>query len=228
MNHRARRFIQGGLPPGADKRIWEDSFNCPQCGALAQQDWFDGGIEEGPKKKFGAISLFWISKCYSCKEYAFWLGWKLVFPNTKISVNKPNKDLNADIKKDYIEAAAILGVSPRGAAALLRLCIQKICIQVGEKGKKIDDDIANLVKKGLDVKVQKALDIVRVIGNEAVHPGQIDLNDALDTATKLFKLVNLIADSMITQPKEIAALYEVLPKSKKDGIEKRNQKVLEQ
>jgi hypothetical protein len=57
MNHRARRFIQGGLPPGADKRIWEDSFNCPQCGALAQQDWFDGGIEEGPKKKFGAMRL---------------------------------------------------------------------------------------------------------------------------------------------------------------------------
>jgi hypothetical protein len=38
--------------------------------------------------------------------------------------------------------------------------------------------------------VQQSLDIVRVIGNDAVHPGQIDLTDDIETATKLFVLIN--------------------------------------
>ena len=45
------------------------------------------------------------------------------------------------------------------------------------KGKNIDDDIGALVKRGLDARIQKALDVVRVVGNNAVHPGQIDLRD---------------------------------------------------
>ena len=53
---------------------------------------------------------------------------------------------------------------------------------LGEKGEKLDDDIANLVKRGLNPTVQKSLDIVRVIGNEAVHPGVLDLKDDRDTA----------------------------------------------
>ena len=48
---------------------------------------------------------------------------------------------------------------------------------MGEKGKDINTDIGNLVKKGLPIKVQESLDILRVIGNEAVHPGQLDLKD---------------------------------------------------
>jgi acetyl/propionyl-CoA carboxylase alpha subunit len=78
------------------------------------------------------------------------------------------------------------------------------------------------VKKGLDKRVQQALDIVRVVGNDAVHPGQIDLRDDRDTATKLLGLVNLIAEKMITEPKHIEALYGGLPEAKRQAIEKRD------
>ena len=145
----------------------------------------------------------------------------MIFPS-KPNVPLPNEDLNQDIKEDYNEASEIVEKSPRSASALLRLSIQKLCQQLGEKGKDLNEDIGKLVKKRLPVKIQQSLDVVRVIGNESVHPGEIDLRDDKDTAYKLFELVNIIADTMITQPKEIDKLYKNLPKKKLDGIKKRD------
>jgi hypothetical protein len=136
----------------------------------------------------------------------------------------PNDDLKDEIKLDYLEAASIAAKSPRGAAALLRLCVQKLCKQLGEEGKNIDKDIGSLVAKGLDVRVQQALDIVRVVGNESVHPGEIDVRDDPESVGILFTLVNAIADQMITQPKLHSKIYESLPKAKLDGIAARNAK----
>jgi hypothetical protein len=137
-------------------------------------------------------------------------------------VQLPNSDLNDDIIADYNEAASIVARSPRGAAALLRLCVQKLCGQVGESGSNINGDIAKLVEKGLPVQIQQSLDIVRVIGNNAVHPGQLDLKDDAETASRLFQLVNLIADQMITQPRKISELYQGLPEDARKAIEKRD------
>ena len=128
----------------------------------------------------------------------------------------------ADIRLDFEEAAKIVDLSPRGAAALLRLAIQKLVAHLGEKGRDINGDIANLVKKGLDLQIQRALDIVRVIGNEAVHPGQIDLRDDKLMAMQLFDLVNLVVDNMISRPKQIDEMYEKLPEEKRTAIEKRD------
>ena len=135
----------------------------------------------------------------------------------------PNPDLPEDIRSDYLEAQGIVGRSPRGAAALLRLCVQKLCKHLGEPGKNINDDIASLVKKGLPKAVQQALDTVRVIGNQAVHPGQMDLRDVRQTAETLFKLVNLVTQRMMSDPKEVQEVYEGLPQSARDAIDKRDQ-----
>jgi hypothetical protein len=107
---------------------------------------------------------------------------------------------------------------------LLRLAIQKLCVHLGESGKHLQDDIASLVCKGLDVRVQRALDIVRVIGNASIHPGRMDLRDDRDTAVELLRLVNLIAEIMISQPKHIKAMYDCLPESKRKAIEERDGK----
>ena len=93
-----------------------------------------------------------------------------------------------------------------------------------QKGKDVNTDIANLVKEGLPVKIQKALDTVRVTGNEAVHPGILDLRDDQETAQNLFKLINFIAEKMISEPKEVEKLFDNLPEDKKEAIEKRDQK----
>jgi hypothetical protein len=136
----------------------------------------------------------------------------------------PNPDLPEEIRRDYEEARSIASPSPRGAAALLRLVIQKLCKHLGGNGEDLNTDIGNLVRNGLDEKIQKALDSVRVIGNEAVHPGHMDLRDDAATVGDLFGLVNLITDAMISQKKRIDEIFKKLPETKKEQIRKRDSK----
>ncbi len=172
---------------------------------------------------YNDVNNLHLSRCYNCNKFAVWVHENLLFPNLKQGA-LPNPDLPDDIVRDIEEARDIVSLSARGAAALLRLSIQKLCIYLGEKGKNIDDDIASLVSKGLNPTVQKSLAIVRVIGNEAVHPGVIDLKDDRDTANSLFVLINAIADQMISHPKIVEEMYQKLPVSKRQAIEKRNQR----
>lgn len=169
------------------------------------------------------VSNAFISRCYSCEKVTFWIYDKIMWP-MELDGPAPNADLPDDIKIDYEEASRILKVSPRGAAALLRLCIQKLCIFLGEPGENLNTDIGELVKKkGLHTHIQQALDVVRVVGNNAVHPGQIDLNDNREVALDLFKLVNLLAETLITAPKHIGEMFvKLVPDGAKAAIEKRD------
>ena len=164
-----------------------------------------------------------MSRCYNCNEIAIWIYDRLFWP-ARGEAALPNPDLPAEVRGDYDEASTILDLSPRGAAALLRLAIQKLCVHLKEPGKNINSDIAALVKKGLDPRVQQALDVVRVIGNNAVHPGQIELKDDRATAEKLFGLVNLITEITISQPKHVGAMFDSLPEAAREAIEKRDNK----
>lgn len=201
---------------------WKRSaFNCPLCNAYATQIWYDLYVHDNGFEKLNneAKACF----CAHCRKFSIWHNFKMIYPNFS-DIEPPNDDLKDDIKKDYLEAASILNKSPRGAVALLRLTLQKLMIQLGEKGNNLNDDIANLVKKGLPVKIQQSLDAMRVIGNEAVHPGQIDLRDDQATAEQLFKLVNFIAEKMITEPKDIEEIYNKIPDNKKQQINERDKK----
>lgn len=107
---------------------------------------------------------------------------------------------------------------------MLRLCIQKLMPILGEKGENLNDDIGSLVKKGLRPEIQMALDSVRVIGNEAVHPGVLDFNDDEDTAPIMFEQINLIVEHVITAKKKAEAAYSKIPQSKRDAIARRDGK----
>ena len=74
----------------------------------------------------------------------------------------------------------------------------------------------------MDERIQKALDIVRVIGNSAVHPGQIDLRDDTATAAGLFQIINAIVAATISAEKHINTIYGRLPAGALDAIEKRD------
>ncbi|WP_151901290.1 DUF4145 domain-containing protein [Sulfurimonas hydrogeniphila] len=163
-----------------------------------------------------------ISKCQACDNFALWVKREVVYPKINFTT-PPNLDMDKDIQDLYNEASKILFDSPKGAAAILRLALQKLLLQLGETDKKIDRNIKSLVEKGLSPKIQKALDFVRVVGNEAVHPGEINLDDNKDIALTLFKILNLIANDMITIPKEMDELYEnIIPDDKKKQIDQRD------
>ncbi|PCI99971.1 MAG: hypothetical protein COB14_05320 [Alphaproteobacteria bacterium] len=208
--------------PFTPPEIKKSAYHCPCCGAYSAQLWGKAYASRGNNSgqiKTDEITIGW---CIHCKSNTIWVDKELVYPEAR-QAPLPNEDLPEDIKVDYEEAVLIIGRSLRGAAALLRLCIQKLCKHLGESGKNINNDIAELVKKGLNPTIQKSLDIVRVVGNEAVHPGTIDIKDNPKTSIILCQLINIIADGMITQPKMIEGLYSSLPEEKRDQIKKRDQ-----
>lgn len=163
-----------------------------------------------------------ISQCYNCDKIAVWVYGRLLYPANLVAVES-NADMPEDVAVDFKEAALVSQISSRGAAALLRLAIQRLMPHVGERGENLNDDIGELVKKGLDARIQQALDVVRVVGNNAVHPGQIDLKDDARTVATLFRLTNLIVDTLISQPKHIEAAFAGLPEGARKAIAKRDE-----
>lgn len=205
-------------------------FTCPynNCRTFAVQHWgatneisvLDGG--GWSFRKQGKIPSVTFSRCEACDRKAIYIGGQIVLPG-ETDAPPPAIDLPADCIPDFEEARAILPRSPRGSSALLRLVIQKLLPHLGATKKAIDPAIGELVAAGkIKTQIQQALDTVRVIGNESVHPGEMNLKDDRETALALFRIINLIVETEISEPKRLQALYESLPKSKLDGIAHRD------
>jgi hypothetical protein len=162
-----------------------------------------------------------ISMCHSCDAFALWIKDKLIWPAYSIKID-PHPDIPADIKDDFVEAADIVERSPRGSAALSRLIVQKLMNHLGGQGRDINANIASLVKTGLEPEIQKALDIVRVTGNNAVHRGEIVLKESPGTAIALLQLINLVVERRISTKKRIEEMFENLPSGALEQIQKRD------
>lgn len=152
--------------------------------------------------------------CQNCQKISIWLNEKMIYPKPRLTP-PPNEDLPEEIKIDYEEASLIVQDSPRGACALLRLALQKLMIHLGED-KNLDKAIKSLIdKKIINEDLQKALDAVRVIGNSAVHPNELDIKDNQEIAIALFKIINYIAEKMLTDKKKVNEIYDILPETAK-------------
>lgn len=195
-------------------------FHCILCEVYADQKWHRLYVHK-PEHGTSDATSFEESVCKHCGKSTYWYSGKMIVPS-EAPVEPPHVDLPLDCLSEYNEARGVFIVSARASAALLRLCIQKLMPHLGEKGKNIDDDIKSLVAKGLPVQVQQALDYCRVVGNGAVHPSQLDLNDTPDIAQRLFEMINFIVEDRITRPREINELYNRLPKEKLKAIEERD------
>ena len=154
--------------------------------------------------------------CVHCRRWSYWYSGKMVFPSAS-PMPPPHDDMPTDCSTDYSEAREIVAASPRAAAALLRLALQKLMPALGEKGENINDDIGSLVTKGLPVQIQQALDFCRVVGNNAVHPGAIKLNDTPEVAHNLFAMINFIVEDRLSKPKHVQSLQRQASRERQDS-----------
>ena len=206
----------------------QKAFNCPHCGAFAHMKW---------ESKDDLV--YYQATCAYCSKYSLWrvtekdfdynhylfpAKGEMLYPAFG-SAPLPAEDMPEDVKNDYEEAARIFITSPRGAAALLRLGLQKLCIHLGEEGKNINADIRSLVEKGKLTGVAiKVADTLRITGNNAVHPGQISDTDFDRVAGKMFDLINSIVKETITRPKEWNELYQLMPENARNAAEAQDKK----
>ncbi len=224
------------------------AFHCPHCDVYAKQNWHEvfqynhNDLMRETKRHLntqgaGNIGHFFsqmyydlviqnsnISFCDHCKKYSIWVDQKMVYPHLS-TAPLPIAEMPESVKDLYNEARDIANRSPRGACALLRLAIEVLIKELGEDKINLNTAIGNLVKKGLPKRIQKALDAVRVIGNNAVHPGEIDIKDNPEIAISLFMLINFISEKMITEDKKVDAIYSSLPSDKIKAINERDGKI---
>jgi hypothetical protein len=225
----------------------KNAFTCPRCGAYAKFDWLSLAAAMGVGGGMTQI-IHEAAKCHHCGVLTLWAGeqvrrsilggggnsvsvhyaYRLVYP-AKMTAPEAHVDLPQECADDFEEARQVLDLSPRASAALLRLVTEKLCRQIcdvavpgSSKGKSLNDLIGEMVARGLPATIQQALDSLRVIGNESVHPGKMDIKDNRDVALRLFGLVTVVVEQTITQPKKIAELYGTLPPEKVEGIAKRD------
>ena len=206
------------------------TFICPHCRAFTQQmlgrlhtaQRFN--IAGSTAGAFNIAAYLAAAECINCRKPSLFFEGNFIWPNISSAAPKPAEDMPESICHDFEEARQIYTVSPRGAAALLRLCVEKLlCGELNTKARNIDGAIGELVAAGrLDPDLQQAADALRVIGNEAVHPGTMDLKDNQSTAFSLFQMINFIVERTITYPKRAQALYSSLPPGKLDGIKARD------
>ena len=201
------------------------AYTCPYCNTISQMDIDTHRFpKDAHGTRHGGIEIknqLTIHRCQCCGQKIIWIDDNYVYPD--IVAEEANPDMPDSVKQLYNEAGLIYNKSPRAACALLRLAIDRLCNELGETDRDINKNIGALVRNGLPQTVQQALDVVRVIGNKAVHPGQIafDVDDKA-TTTMLMRLLNIIVERMITEPKDIESLYQGLPTSVRESIVNRD------
>lgn len=137
------------------------------------------------------LDYLYLSKCMSCEKHSIWKGKKLVYPII-VMTPPPCEDLPDDVKSIYNEAALILNNSPRAAAALLRLCLEKVCVDLGETHKNLFTKIENLKEAGKIPDTEIFMHFIRKVGNDAIHPTKIIESEGDIDALLLFSMINAI------------------------------------
>ncbi|MGI2965512.1 DUF4145 domain-containing protein [Vibrio cholerae] len=212
-------------------KFGEKSFNCPLCGTFSHVTW----CQLTDEKKF--LTEILKASCSCCEKASIWRGTSfsgfsvldgvMIYPDVS-SAPQPESDMPNDVKVDYLEASSVFTHSPRAAAALLRLALQKLCKHLGEAGENINKDIRSLAEKNvISPLVVKVADTVRITGNNAVHPGEMSEQDFDQVASKMFELLNFIVKKGISEPRELAALYELTPEGPRKSAEETDRRARE-
>ncbi|MBP1681543.1 MAG: hypothetical protein H6Q35_1882 [Proteobacteria bacterium] len=198
----------------------KDQFHCPHCNVYAKQLWLSLYYGNGTY-----LSTHMLCMCVHCNKNSIWNATSKTMVDPTMATNiPPHEDMPEEIKSLYMEALSVIDLSPKASSALLRLALQNLMPILGTNTGKINEDIAKLVREGLPEEIQQALDYCRVIGNNAVHPNELNLDDTPEMAHAMFEMINFIVEEKIAKPKRIKELFSKLPAGAKEAIDKRDKK----
>lgn len=183
-------------------------FTCPHahCGVVSQMSWHGSEIPRGQPD--GSLER---ATCHTCGGKSYWVDKEIAYPPLLLGP-PPSDDLEGELLAIYNEARSITHLSPRAAAALLRLLIEKLVKQLDPDAPErmfLHDRIERLAKAGrVTTATVTALHMVKWGGNDGVHEGQIDPTgeDDLAVALFLFEVANRIIDDVIGMPRQIERL----------------------
>jgi len=201
------------VPP----EFMKNAFNCPHCSVYSNQVW--GKIDAKIDNHYIRIPDFMVSRCIHCLNFSVWKEGIPVYPLTS-QMQVPNPDLPDDAQAVFQEARDIVNQSASAATAFLRQCFRILIVHLGGAGKNMGKDLDSLVEQGLNPKIKQNLEALRVVGDDAVDPLMIDENDDFSTAIQLSQLINIIATSMISQPKLLEDLNQKIVDAKNNTKEK--------
>jgi len=133
-----------------------------------------------------------ISNCHRCNGFSLWVSGLLVFP-TKMDKSPELADEDVD------EAAAILNKFPRGATALMRVCIQKLVPLLEENGKELNQRVSSLVRKGLEMELQQAKEVLEVLRGDPLQLSQLESQASKETALRFLDSLKAVLERRSSQ-----------------------------
>ncbi len=215
------------VPANPSPKFGGTPFVCPHCKQFAKQRWGQAGdtfLKNGntfyTSFHVHTENIFF-SQCDACEKKMIWKDSEPIWPRASLAP-EAHVDFPAELVDDFEEARQVYNDSPRASAALLRLCLQKLCKILGAVGKNTNDDIQFLHDEfGLGRRVMDSMDILRIVGNNAVHPGEINLQDDREISFGLFSILNFIVEKAISEPAQIESIYKKLPEGARMAIETR-------
>ena len=98
------------------------------------------------------------------------------------------------VEQDFEEAAAILNQSPRGATALMRVCIQKLVPLLQQDGKYLNEYISSLVRKALEVEIQQSMEVLQVLRNDPGQPSNLETQEDKEMALRFLDSLKSILE----------------------------------
>ena len=97
-------------------------------------------------------------------------------------------------QEDFEQAATIFNDSRPGATALMRVCIQKLVPLLRRDGEELNDYVSSLVRKGLEVEIKQALEVLQVLRNDPGQPTSLDTPEDKEMALRFFDSLQAILE----------------------------------
>ncbi|MEZ6186143.1 MAG: DUF4145 domain-containing protein [Planctomycetota bacterium] len=155
---------------------------------------------------------------------------ELLWP-LKLDAPEPHEDLKGAALEIFEEARRVLPHSTRATAALLRLALDhflhdQLDCKPNSPTSTIDQKIAELKVKGVHEDVIRTADLIRLYGNDAVHPSEIKFDEDPSIADELFSAINLFVDETVGRQKRLERHRALIPEDKRKVAEERDEKIL--